>query len=213
MSLGLAFNVLLLTALVGCATARTPDPLVEIFGEDEHNTAPVMEVWPEDGVTELATESSPIDRTPRSLDVRATVSLADDDRSPHRLMLTVRNPGSQPVTFLDVPEGQHNHCWRIEIRTPSGRLFKPDCVYAPASEPVSVTLKPGETWRREFNTIAYVAFDSIDHYSLDDELCEVKIHYRHTSHDIGGPPFVTFSSEPVTLRLSDLFYESYFKER
>lgn len=132
------------------------------------------------------------------LDVDATVA-------PHAtksgwLTLTVTNRSRDGISFIDIPEGAGNKLWKPEIRTASGKLFKYSCNYAPAARPELVTLKPGESFQRDFQSIAYVSYDD-QPSDLKDEPCQVAIHYVNKSYS----PFSKFHSKKATLRLSDVF--------
>jgi hypothetical protein len=139
------------------------------------------------------------------LDVDATVA-------PHAtksgwLTLTITNRSRGGVSFVDIPEGAHNEVWKPEIRTESGRLFQYSCNYAPHATPTAVTLKPGESFQRDFQSVAYVRYDD-EPENLKDERCQVAIHYENRSHT----PFSKFSSKKVVLRLSDVFTEYCFAQ-
>ncbi|MBC8290071.1 MAG: hypothetical protein H8E37_07115 [Planctomycetes bacterium] len=138
------------------------------------------------------------------LDVDATVA-------PHAtksgwLTLTVTNRSRDGVSFIDFPEGAGNDVWKPEIRTASGRLFKYSCNYAPAAEPETVTLEPGESFQRDFQSGAYVSYDDQPR-DLKDERCVVAIHYLNRSY----APFTKFHSKKTVLRLSDVFTEYCFE--
>jgi len=138
------------------------------------------------------------------LDLDATVA-------PHAtksgwLTLTVTNRSLDGVSFIDFPEGASNDVWKPEIHTESGRLFQYSCTYAPGAEPQTVTLKPGESFRRDFQSISYVRYEDKPR-DLKDERCLVAIHYLNKSY----APFSKFSSKKAGLRLSDVFTEYCFE--
>lgn len=122
------------------------------------------------------------------------------------LTLTVTNLSRDGVSFIDIPEGAGNNLWKLEIRTASGKLFKDSCNYAPAADPELVTLEPGESYQRDFQSIAYVSYDDKPR-DLKDELCQVAIHYVNKSYS----PFSKFHSKKATLRLSDVFTRHCFE--
>ena len=70
----------------------------------------------------------------------------------------------------------------------------------------AVTLKQGESFQRDFQSVACVRYDD-EPENLNDERCLVAIHYENRSHT----PFSKFSSKKVVLRLSDVFTEYCFE--
>jgi len=136
-----------------------------------------------------------------------SVELLDADAvvAPHAtksgwLTLTVTNRSRDGISFIDIREGAGNKLWKPEIRTASGKLFQYSCNYAPAADPELVTLEPGESFQRDFQSVAYVSYDDKPR-DLKDELCTVAIHYVNKSYS----PFSKFHSKKTTLRLSDVF--------
>ncbi|MBM83172.1 MAG: hypothetical protein CMJ78_21630 [Planctomycetaceae bacterium] len=132
--------------------------------------------------------------------VKATIN--PQANRPGWFTLTVKNMDSEPITFVDIPEGAGNDLWHIELRTSSGKTFQQQCTYAPFAPPETVVLKPQESCTRDFQAIAYLP--NVPH-SIKDEACSIAIHYRNIELDDPDWRIVHFSSEKTELRLCDLF--------
>jgi hypothetical protein len=199
-------TAILLTGLLLCG-CRSPWQSVETSDQTAKPTTTQARVQQTTAQTSaLATPTSRGELPPfvELLDVDATVA-------PHAtksgwLTLTVTNRSRDGVSFIDFPEGASNDVWKPEIRTESGRLFQHSCNYAPYAKPQAVTLKQGESFQRDFQSVACVRYDD-EPENLNDERCLVAIHYENRSHT----PFSKFSSKKVVLRLSDVFTEYCFE--
>jgi len=120
------------------------------------------------------------------------------------LFVEVKNSGSHPIRFLDVPLGSFEtyHFYSFTVTDSDGKKLRSMPLFAPILGEKVVTIEPGTSYRREMSLDAHVSKGtSKGPYRVQLRYQVPKIHKMVYTSKHKPPPDVniSFTTEPVTI--------------